>query len=454
MSLTLDPTAPAVDGDGPLPLSGRARADMALGALVALGFFGAFLGWAAFARLDAAATFPGAVTVAGHRQTVQSRDPGVIASLAVHEGDHVKAGQVLISLAAADARAAERSLASRVIHRQAEIARLHAEQAGRSVLPAPAEFAAYAGDDLTDAQAALATAQLELRAQMAANGTRRAVLRSRIDETAQEIQGFQRQAESNREQQKLNDQELAGLRDLAAQGYAPQTRVRALERSGAELVGNAGAQQAEVAKLQTSMGETRMQIAEADSERAQAVAQDLRTAEADLESLLPQWKAAREQLARTEIRAPSDGVVMGVAVNTVGGVVAAGQRLLDIVPDHSSLVVEAQADPKEAAALRVGQTTEMRFTSVSGRVAPKVDGRVIRVSADSFVNEKSGRPFYIVDVEADPADLKRLEQASPTVSEMKPGQPVQVMIPLRRRTMLQYLTEPLSQSLWRTGRQP
>ena len=451
MSVTFDPSHAA--DDAPLPLDAPARIDMAIGAVVAVGFFGLFLGWAAFARLDAAATFQGAVTVSGHRQTVQSRDAGVISALAVHDGDHVKAGQMLIGLAAADARAAERSLASRVIHRQAEIAKLQAEQAGRTTIATPAEFTAYTGDDLADAQGALRTVQVELSAQMSANATRRAVLRSRIDQTSQEIEGFHRQAESNKRQQVLNDQELEGLRDLAAQGYAPQTRVRALERSGAELVGNAGAQQAEVAKLSASMGETRMQIAEGDSERAQAVAQELRTAEADLEALLPEWKAAREQLARTEIRASADGVVVGLGVNTVGGVVSPGQRLLDIVPDHTSLVVEAQADPKEAASLKVGQVTEMRFTSVSGRVAPKVVGHLVRVSADSFVNEKSGKPFYVVDVEADPADLKRLEQASPGVAEMKPGQPVQVMIPLRKRTLLQYLMEPISQSLWRSMRQ-
>ena len=437
----------------PLPLSGQARADMMIGVVVAVGFFGVFLGWAAFAPLDAAATFQGAVTVSGHRQTVQSRDAGVVSTLAVHDGDHVKSGQVLIVLASADARAAERSFAARVIHRQAEIARLRSEEAGRAVIVPSPEFAAYTADDLVEAQGALRTAQVELSAQMSANTTRRAVLRSRIEQTTQEISGFKQQADANHREQALNDQELAGLRDLADKGYAPQTRVRAVERSGAELVGNAGAQQAEMAKLSAAIGETRMQMAQADSERAQLVAQDLRTAEADLESLLPQWKAAREQLARTEIRAPADGVVMGVAVNTLGGVVGPGQKLLDIVPDNTGLVVEAQADPKEAASLKVGQKTEMRFPSVSGRVAPKIAGRLVRVSADSFVNEKSGKAFYVVDVEADPSDLKRLEQASPGVAEMKPGQPVQVMIPLRKRTMLQYLFEPLGQSLWRSMRQ-
>ena len=451
MSPSLD-QSPLADGYVS-PLDAHMKIDMAAGAGVAIAFFGVFLGWAALAPLDAAATFSGAVTVSGHRQTVQSRDGGVISSLHVHDGDHVKAGQALISLAAADAIANERSLSSRIIHRQAEVARLHAEQRGESTPGTPAEFAAYTGDDLTDAKAAISAERAELRAQMEANSTRRAVLRSRITQTSQELDGFHRQAESNRLQQQLNDQELAGLRDLAAQGYAPQTRVRAIERSGAELSGNAGAQQAEMAKLATAMGETRMQIAEGDSERAQLVAQDLRTAEADLQVLIPQWRAAKEQLARMEIRAPSDGVVVGLAVNTVGGVITSGQRLLDVAPDRAGLVVEAEAAPKDAAALKVGQVAEMRFASVSGRAAPKVAGRITRVSADSFVNEKTGRAFYITEVSADRADLQALEAASPGVDEMKPGQPVQVMIPLRKRTMLQYLFEPLGQTIWRSMRQ-
>ncbi len=445
--------SPLADGQV-LPLNARMKTDMAIGAGVLVAFFGGFLGWAAFAPLDAAATFSGAVTVSGHRQTIQSRDGGVISRLQVHDGDHVKAGQVLITLAAADALSSERSFASRIIHRQAEIARLHAEQRGERTLVAPAEFAAYTGDDLADAQQALRAEQTELKAQIEANETRREVLRSRITQTSQEIEGFHRQAESNRRQQQLNDQELAGLRDLAAQGYAPQTRVRAAERSGAELSGNAGAQQAEMAKLATAMGETRLQIAQGDSERAQAVAQDLRTSEADLQVLIPQWRAAKEQLARMEIRAPADGVVVGLAVNTVGGVIVPGQHLADVVPDRAGLVVEAEAAPKDAAALKVGQVAEMRFTSVSGRVAPKVAGRVTRVSADSFVNEKTGRSFYTTEVTADGSDLRALQAASPGIEDMKPGQPVQVMIPLRRRTLLQYLFEPLAQTLWRSMRQP
>jgi HlyD family secretion protein len=436
-----------------LPLDPRMKTDLALGFGVAAAFFIGFTGWAAVVRLDAAATFAGAVTVAGHRQTVQSRDAGVIAALAVHDGDHVKAGQVLLSLAAADARANERSLASRVIHRQAEIARLRAEQRGSTVLIAPPEFAAYSGDDLLDAQETLRTEQAELAAQTSANVTRRAVLRARITETSQELDGYKRQAQANLQQQSLNGQELTGLKDLAAHGYAPQTRVRDLERTAAQLVGDGGVQQAEMAKLQTAMGETRLQIAQGDSQRAQEVAQDLRASEADLEILTPQWRAAKEQLARVEMRAPADGVVVGLGVNTIGGVVAPGQRLLDIVPDHAGLVIEAQADPKDAASLKIGQVSEVRFSSVSGRVAPKVAGRITRISADSFLNEKSGRSFYVIQVSVDPKDLRALEAASPGVSEMRPGQPAQVMIPLRKRTLLQYLLEPLGQTLWRSMRQ-
>jgi len=451
MSLTLDPTSTLPEGEA--APDGDARFEFVIGAVAAVGFFGLLGGWAALAPLDAASVASGVVVVSGHRQTVQSLDGGVAATLLVREGDRVKAGQVLLRLAAADARANERGLASRVIYRQAEVARLQAEQAGGAVVRPPAEFTDYSGANRADADAALRAEQAELTADLTERRTRHGVMAARVSETRDELDGYQRQFEANRRQHSLNDAELQGLRELAAQGYAPQTRVRAAERTAASLEGDSGAQQAEMAKLQASMGETRMQVAADDSTRVQQTADELRKAQADLQTLAPQWRAAREQVARADVRAPADGVVVGLAVNTVGAVVAPGARLMEIVPDRAELVIEAEVAPKDAAALRVGQVSQIRFGAASGRAVPAVKGTVRRISADSFVNEKSGRAFYTAEVAVAPEDAAALERAAGGEGALKPGQPAQVVIPLRRRSALQYWLEPLSQTLWRSFRQ-
>lgn len=452
MTIAMEGALEAADG-GSAP-GGDARTELLIGGAVAIAFFGVLGGWAVFAPLDAASTASGSVVVSGHRQTVQSLDGGLVADLLVREGDRVRAGQVLLRLAAADARANERGLASRVIYREAEIARLQVELADGDVdtVPAPAEFAGYTGADRTDADAALKAEEAELRADLTEKRTRHGVITARTRETHEEITGYRRQMDANRRQQALNTAELQGLRDLAAHGYAPETRVRGAERTAASLEGDSGAQRAEMAKLEASIGETRMQAAAEDSARVAQAADALRKAQADLQTLLPQWRAARDQVARADIKAPVDGAVVGLAVNTRGGVVAAGARLMDVVPAQAKLVIEAEVPSKDASALKVGLRSQIRFLAASGRAVPAVTGTLRRISADSFVNEKSGRAFYSVEIVVSEKYFAALEHSPGGEGSMKPGEPVQVMIPTRRRSALQYWIEPLLQSLWRNAR--
>jgi HlyD family secretion protein len=413
---------------------GDARGELTVGVVVAVVFFVLIGGWAAFAPLDAASVASGSVTVAGRRQTVQSLDGGVISGLYVHEGDRVRAGQVLIRLAATEARANERGLASRVIYRQAEVARLQAELAGRTEIAEPAEFKAYAGPDRADALAAMKAERTELAADVHEQSTRRGVLNARIEQTQQEISGYQQQAKANQRQQTLNNAELDGLRDLAGKGFAPLTRVRAAERTAAGLEGDRGAQTAE--------------IATEDSARVQQAADELRKAQSDLQGLLPQWRAARDQVARADIKAPADGAIVGLSVNTVGAVISTGARLMEIVPEHAGLVIEAEVTPKDAASLKVGQKSQVRFTAAANRSLPVVTGVVKRISADILVDERSGRSFYTVEVGIAAADAARLARAPGGDGVFKPGEPVQVLVPSRSRSALQYWLEPLSQAFW------
>jgi HlyD family secretion protein len=417
------------------------------GALIAI-FFGAFVGWAALAPLDASVSAAGVVIVTGHRQTVQSRDVGTVTGLFVHEGDRVQAGQLLVQLGADEAQATDRALSSQVIRRQAEIARLNAEEAGLDVLSPPPEFAGLTGADKSDAEQALAAQQADLTAQMRSNRLRHAVLRQRVEETAQQIDGYQRQLAANQRQQDLNDQELTGVRSLEERGYAPASRVLALERSAASLDGDAGAARSEVARLRGVAGETELEIIRSDSERTQEVTDQLQKAGADLQTLLPQQKAAREALSRTQVRAPISGTVLGLAVNTIGGVVGAGQKLMDIVPRAAPMLIETHVPAQDAGDLTVGQTARIRFSAMGKRDVPTLKGTLTQVSADSQVDEKTGRAFYTADVTITPTELAKLGRAGGAEEALRPGLPVQVMIAQHKRSALQYMLEPLTQAFW------
>lgn len=426
------------------------RRDILLGGAVAAAFFVGLVGWAGFARMDAATNATGVVVVSGHRQTLQSRDGGVISALHVKEGQYVRAGDVLIEFAPAEVRAQERALTERVIDLQAELARLAAQQAGQSSMTAPPEFAGLSGEDRPIADLAMTAQQRALVAETGADAARHAVQRQRIAEAGQQELGYARQLEANHRQHELNAQELAGMRELAAKGYAPQTRVRALEGAAASLDGDAGSQTAEIARLKAFAGETRLATLQADQERAQQTAAEIRRADADLEQVAPQLQAAREQLKRTQLTAPVSGAVVGLTANTVGGVVGAGQRLMDIVPDKLPLIIEAQVAPRDANDLKVGQATQVRLGAASAHNMPVLHGVLSRMSADSVVDEHTGRAYFTADVTVPRAELARLSNADGQDAALRPGMPVDVVVPLRKRTALQFWLEPLSQRFWRS----
>ncbi len=438
---------PSAAGRAPRP--DDPRADILLGAAVASVFFVGLCGWAAFAPMDAATSAPGVVVVSGHRQTIQSRDGGTISALLVKEGDHVQAGQVLVQFASADAQAQERALTTRVIGLKAEIARLQAQEADQATIVRPADFAQLSPADAAIADQAMALETRTLRAAYGADSASRAMLLEREAEADRQIEGSQRQLEANARQYALNADELRGMQDLAAKGYAPMTRVRALQQSAAGLEGDAGAQTAEIARLRAVAGEARSQISQTQSARLAQIEDQVRTAQSELEQAAPQLSAARDQLARTDIKAPVSGSVVGLAANTVGGVAGAGQKLMDIEPDKLPMVVEAQIAPRDATDLRSGLGAQVRLTGLHSRRAPVLSGTLSRISADSMVDQRTGQAYFTADITVSQQELARLSDIGEDPT-LRAGMPADVVIPLRKRTALQYWLEPLTQTLTRS----
>ncbi len=436
---------PALEEDDPRP-------EIRLGAIVVGALVLILFGWASFARLDAAAYAGGQVTVAAHRQTLQHREGGVVSAVHVHEGQHVRAGDVLVDLVGGDVQAQARSLASQVIALKAQKARLESEELGRSSIVWPSEFQALTGADGADAAKAMQLEQVQFNARLAAIEAQKGVLRQKSSEIGRQIEGYQRQIEANSKEQKLLGDELTGVQSLAARGYAPTTRVRALQRAQAELGGQEGQYTATIAQSREESRTAQLQILQVEREHKEEVAKDLHEADVQLKDLTPKLEAARDQLSRVQLRAPVSGMVLGLSVFGPGSVMAPGQKLLDIVPDNAPLVIDAQVSPNDADDLHVGQSTEIRFPSVHDRRLPIMKGVLTQLSADSFVDEKTGARYFSARVTVPPSQIAALQRLRGT-DVLRPGLPAEVLIPLRRRTVLQYLLEPLNDSLWRSFRE-
>lgn len=435
------------------PAGADPRGDMRVGAVIAGLFFVVFLGWAMFARLDAAAYATGTLVVSGQRQAVQHRDGGVVGKIYVHEGQRVERGQLLMQLAAAEVQAQERALASQAIRLLAQRARLDAEQLGRSQITPPKEFASLSPEDREEAALAMRLQQTELQARTAVLAAQRGALGQRVAQSGEQGRGYGEQAVSAGEQLRLIEEQIAALKPVADKGFVSATRMRELERARAELQGRRGQYSASVAQTRGAARENELQVLEAERSFRERTAADLRDVETRLGEILPRWTAARDQLERTAIRAPATGAVVGMSVFTPGGVVAPGQKLMDIVPERTPLLIQARIAPEDADDLTVGQRTLVKFAGLHERNLPNLEGKLTRLSADSFVDEKSGLSYFTGEVTVPRDQLRLIQDVRGSDFALRAGMPVQVLIPLRKRTALDYALEPLIGSFWSSFRE-
>jgi HlyD family secretion protein len=445
---------PPIDrGDASAAGLGDPSRDIRIGVILAAIFFLGFIGWAAIARLDAAAYAPGVLAVSGQRQSVQHRDGGVVADIFVREGQRVERGQLLLRLAAADVRAQERALSAQAIRLLSQRARLDAEQSGAGHLTTPPEFAGLAVEDRDDAAAALRLQQRELVARRETLSAQRGALSQRAEQSVSQGRGYGTQVVSAEEQLRLIDQQLEALRPVAERGFVSQTRLRELERVRAELIGQRGQYAASVAQTRGATAESRITAVEAERTFRERTAADLREVDTRLGEVMPQLTAARDQLARTEVRAPATGAVIALTVFTPGGVIGPGQKLMDIVPELAALRIEARVALDDADDLVVGQRALVKFPSLHERDLPNLSGTLTRLSADAITDEKTGASYFTAEIVVPPDQIRLLRNVRGESFKLRAGMPVQVLVPLRPRTALSYAFEPLVGSFWASFRE-
>jgi HlyD family secretion protein len=289
-----------------------------------------------------------------------------------------------------------------------------------------------------------------MHARSGATSAQQSVLGERAQQLVQQQGGYTRQRSQLIEQQRLVGEELDGLKSIAAKGFASMNRVRELQRAEAELKGQQASMEAEYARAGEGIGETRMQSLSVSRDRLEQIESDLKDTQSKLSETLPKLVATREQLQHSLVRAPATGQVVGLQVFTIGGVVAPGEKLMDIVPDGKELIVQAQLKPTDADDAFPGQKAQIRFLSVHNRSLPLFTGTVRTVSADSFTDEKTGRTYFKTEIVVPQAELNRVRSVLGN-GELRPGLPVEAVLTVRKRTALQYMLEPLVGALWRSG---
>jgi HlyD family type I secretion membrane fusion protein len=419
------------------------RRPVRLGLATLIVTFLGFGGWASLAPLGSAVVAPGNLVVESNRQDVQHLDGGQTARLLVREGDRVAAGDVLITLDPVRVNAQAALVRSQLDAARLLVARLRAEQGSLAELPVP--------EDLQERARREPQLAAAIQAQRSIMETRRvsfegqvSVLNQRIRQLREQIGGLVAQERSRVQQVRLLRQELDGVIELLRGGHATRIRALGLERDIARLEGERGEHAANVSRLEQSIGEAELQILQLHRNFDEDVAARLQEGQQAVAEAQERLTSAEDQARRLDIRAPVSGTVVGLAVHTVGAVIAPGQLLMQIVPGEDRLLVEAEIRVEDVERLSPGVEAVIQFPGLPQVSMPLVTGRLLVISADRLTDPRTGQPHFRARLAVDEESRAKLADR-----RIVPGMPVQVMIRTGQRTMLGYLLDPVTLALGR-----
>ena len=404
-------------------------------------------GWATMTSFAGAIIAPGQLVVESEIKKVQHPTGGVVGELLVKDGDHVRAGDVLIRLDKTQVQANLDITLKALDELAARRAREEAERDGSAAILFPQDLAMRKGSS-PEITALLDGENRLFSARLASRDGQRAQMSERVTQLEQESAGLTEQASAKAREIRLIGEELQGVRSLYAKNLVPVTRVSALERDAARLDGERGQLVASIASVKGKISEIRLQILQVDAEMRTEVGKDLADIRSKWSELVEKRIAAEDQLRRVEMRAPQNGVVHQMSVHTVGGLVVPAEPAMLIVPDADRLAVEVRMQPQDIDSVQQGQAALLRFPAFNVRTTPEIEGRVSRLSADVTSDPKTGQSYYTVRVEIPADQLERLGTV-----RLVPGMPVEANLKLGERTVMSYLLKPLQDQVSKAWRE-
>lgn len=376
-------------------MSGRARRaihrHLAFGGATAAVLVFGVGGWAATTELSGAVIAPGFLVVESNVKKVQHPTGGVVGELRVKDGDHVEAGQILIRLDEVQTRSALAILVNNLGELAAREARLLAERDDTAEIAFSAELTARGAEPGIERLIAGERRLFDLR--LKAREGQKAQLAERSAQLGQEIEGLAGQAIAKRREIELIATELEAVRGLWKKGLVPMDRLSTLERNDARLEGERGQLIATGAQAKGKITETELQVIQIDQDLRSEVARELAEIRQKTTELLERKTGAEDLLRRVDIRAPQSGVVHELTAHTIGGVIAAGEPIMLIVPASDRLAVEAKIAPSDIDQLVVGQSARLHFSAFSRDATPELNGEVSLVAADIRHEQRTGQAY-------------------------------------------------------------
>lgn len=405
--------------------------------------FGGFGTWAALAPISGAVIVPGTVKVEAYRKTVQHLEGGIVEEILVRNGERVREGQKLLVLDSVQAVASVGVLQTELDAEIARQQRLQAEAArAETVTYSPQLLKRRSTSpelgEMMDAENNLFVARRRLIDNQAN------ILRAQIGAISEEINGLQAQVRSAdqhvgfiREQLQIND-------TLNRGNFVARTRVLDYRRQLAQKEEDRGEYVAKIGVARQKIKDIELRIENLYNTYVREASDALNASPRRIAALKEQIRPRADQLKRAVVVAPIAGTVVDVKIHTSGGVIAPGEHLMDIVPEDAGLIVEGKMRVRDIRHVRIGSQVDLQLVAYKRRVTPRVPGTLTYISADSLSEHTSAgeQPYYLVQIMVKKEDLQEAGDL-----ELTPGMPVDAFIRTTERTMIEYLSQPITDRL-------
>jgi len=435
--------APEVPGEGIVLRAARAferELRTGLRVLLVVGILGG--GWMVLVPLAGAVVVPGNLVVRSNVKTIQHPTGGVVEEIPVHNGMRVSSGDLLLRLNATQAKASLQVVSKQLDEARARVARLTAERDGLPRPVVPPELSGRLDD--SNVKTLLASEASLFRARATARDSQKDLLQSRVSQLGEEIGGLEAQVVSKARQIELITGELTGVQELYDKHLVPLTRLTTLQRESARIEGERGQLTSSIAETKAKIGEAQLQIVKLDQDFRTDVVKELGEAQGKEAELSERSVAAGDVLERIELRAPTSGVIHQLAAHTLGGVIRAGDAIMEIIPDSDDLQIEARLQPNDIDQVRTGQLAYVRFSAFNQRTTPQLAGQVAFVSPDVSHDQQTSAPYFTVRIMLPDEERHRLAGL-----QLVSGMPAEVFMQTGSRTMFSYLFKPIFDQLQR-----
>ena len=400
------------------------------------------LAWSYLTRISGAVVASGSLVVESNIKTVKHKEGGVVAEIAVRNGDRVSAGELLLRLQSVAVRASLEVVQRQLNRLSAMRGRLVAERDGLDQVSQPKLFRPVA---YTEPDSSLQSEQEQMMlARKAALASRLQQLHEQIRQFDIQIDGFVIQSKAKRKEMALIELELPGLEQLLQKSLVSASRVYGLRRDLTRLEAEIGALKTEAARASTAKSEKHSQIFQLQQEHRADVMRQIFEVDSQVARLQEQEIALTDQLKRTEIRAPTGGYVHQLGIHTAGGYISSAEPLMLIVPEGDALIVEAQVNPSDVDQVLAGQAAIIRLTGLDRNRTPELTAYVKSVSAETIEDQSSGLRYYSVRLALPEEESSKIPDV-----QLLPGMPVEVLMETSKRSILSYLIKPITDQLAR-----